>query len=785
MRPRRLTVRRGILLGVLGLIAAGVIAPYLSADRFGDRIRLALERSLRRKVEMRAVRFNLFRGPGFALLGVVIHDDPAAGAEPFAYVGSIEARINLIGLLGGRLEFSSLRLEEPSVNLVKTAAGPWNFQPLLNLPSVARFPSVSVRGGRLNFKAGGVKSVFYFSNTDLDLNPPGQPGGVFSLEFSGEPTRSDRTARGFGTLRGRGRWRPSPGADGNLEFDLNLEQSSLGELATLVYGYDLGVHGRVGGRARFRGALSALDVTGTLTLDDIHRWDLLPPYAKGGPLNFRGTLDLLSQNLDLETVPSGQSALAVRFQVFDYLVHPRWVAGLNLNGLSVPPLLDVARHMGAGISRDVGMDGSVSGEITYTPEGGMRGGVLLTGASISAPDSPPVRLEEAQLLLEADHVRMPPAAVAVGEREQATLQFDYFFQKQQLDLKLATAGMSVAALQSAGGPLPGMPKPGFVAGLRGGEWEGRLAYHQQGQSPGVWSGAVNLRGTELELQGLSDPLEIRSAGLTLQGDRIQVRAIEAAAAGVEIRGQYDYRPGARRPNRVALRLASLRASDIEKLMAPTLRQRRSFLSRTLRLPGAGVPDWLQGRRVQGSLEIGSLEIAGELIESVRVNFFWDGPVLDAPRFIARAAGGIAEGNLAVDLRGPEPSYRVAGKLESSAWKGGRLEGDAVINTTGVGEALRRNLRAEGSFRAQSVRMGAEAPVLSLAGAWSLLWERKVPRLQLTGLRFTDGDEVLTGQGTTTDDERLRIDLVRGERRIRLAGSLKPLVVSEFEARPSP
>ncbi len=785
MKPRRLTIRRWILLAVLGLIAAGLVAPYLSADRFGDRIRLALERSLHRKVEMRAARFNLFRGPGFALLGVVIHDDPAAGAEPFAYVGSIEARINLIGLLGGRLEFSSLRLEEPSVNLVKTAAGPWNFQPLLNLSSAARFPRVSVRGGRLNFKAGGVKSVFYFSNTDLDLGPPGRPGGVFSLEFSGEPTRSDRTARGFGTLRGRGRWRPSPEPDGNLEFDLNLERSSLGELVTLVHGHDLGVHGQVGGRARLRGPLSALAITGTLTLDDIHRWDLLPPYAKGGPLNFRGTLDLLSQNLDLETVPSRQSALAVRFRVFDYMVHPRWVAGLTLNGLSVPPLVDVARHMGAGIAGDVRMDGAVSGTITYTPEEGMRGSVSLAGTSISAPDSPLVRLAEASLVLEGDHVRMPPTAIAVGEREQATLQFDYFFQKQQLDLSLATASMSIAALQSGGGPLPGMPKPGFVAGLRGGEWAGRLAYEQQGESPGVWAGAVDLHGTQLELQGLSDPLEIRSAVLTLQGDRIQARGIAAAAAGVEIRGQYDYRPGARRPHRVALRLASLRGSDIEKLMAPTLRPRRSFLSRTLRLPGAGVPDWLRERHAQGSLEIGSLAIAGELIESVRLDFFWDGPELDAPRFVARAAGGIAEGHLAVDLRGPEPSFRVAGKLESSAWKGGRLEGDAVINSTGVGEDLRRNLRAEGSFRAQSVRMGAETPVLSLAGAWSLLWERKGPSLQLSDLRFTDGDEVLTGQGTTTDDERLQIDLARGDRRIRLSGSLKPLAVSESEARPSP
>ena len=71
-------------------------------------------------------------------------------------------------LLEGRLEFASLRLEEPSINLVKTAAGVWNFQPLLSQAAAVRPPAIAIRGGRLNFKLGGVKSVFYFSDADLD-----------------------------------------------------------------------------------------------------------------------------------------------------------------------------------------------------------------------------------------------------------------------------------------------------------------------------------------------------------------------------------------------------------------------------------------------------------------------------------------------------------------------------------------------------------------------------------------------------------------------------------------
>ena len=45
------------------------------------------------------VHFNLFTGPGFTVDDVTIHEDPRAGIEPFAYVGTLEARVQLLSLL--------------------------------------------------------------------------------------------------------------------------------------------------------------------------------------------------------------------------------------------------------------------------------------------------------------------------------------------------------------------------------------------------------------------------------------------------------------------------------------------------------------------------------------------------------------------------------------------------------------------------------------------------------------------------------------------------------------
>ena len=63
-----------------------------------------------------------------SLEGVTIEEDSRAGIEPFAYANILDARFNLLALLRGRLEFSSLHLNDAAFNLVKPPDAPWNFR---------------------------------------------------------------------------------------------------------------------------------------------------------------------------------------------------------------------------------------------------------------------------------------------------------------------------------------------------------------------------------------------------------------------------------------------------------------------------------------------------------------------------------------------------------------------------------------------------------------------------------------------------------------------------------
>ena len=125
---------RRIIQALTALLVLGIAGRYFSVDLLRPGIERALGRGLGRKVEVGSVHLNVFGAPGFTLEDVTIHEDPRAGIEPFAYVESLNASVRWLSLLRRRLDFTSLSLggDGTTINLVKTDAGPWNFQFLLN-----------------------------------------------------------------------------------------------------------------------------------------------------------------------------------------------------------------------------------------------------------------------------------------------------------------------------------------------------------------------------------------------------------------------------------------------------------------------------------------------------------------------------------------------------------------------------------------------------------------------------------------------------------------------------
>jgi len=754
----------------LAIIA--VAALYLPLDFLRPAVERALERGLGRKVEVGEVHLDLFGAPGFTLDDVVIHEDPRAGIEPFAYVPSLDARPSWLGLLRRHLEFSYLNLSEaryqaPTLNIVKTAEGPWNFQFLLDSASrgQTRVPAIRMRAGRVNFKFGDTKSIFYFDNADLNVSP--SRSGFVDLHFEGAPSQTDRAAQDFGRFFVDGTWDPS--RTPRLDMKVDLERSSLAEMSRVIDPQGFGLHGTVALQASLSGSPNSLDVSGLLQIDDVHRWDLVP---KGGgwKLPFKGSLDLHGEKLDLASDPAAPVVLSFRGR--DFLSKTRWDAEAQLNQVPIADLAEVARHMGAPVSDQLAAEGAVSGSLTYD-QNGLSGRVELKDASLALPDAQPLRAKSAAVNIGDGVVSLEPSKIDIGEKESAELEANYDFlqsraqpqpheQQPPVDLRITTKGMSVADMRSFG--VAAIP---LLDQTKQGTWRGWARY--QG---GEWSGEYDLLNARIPVEGLSDPLRIQSASIKLNGARVSVTKLRGKAGDIAFTGEYRWEPGAARPHKFNLTIPEADAAELARLLAPSIERERGFLARTLRLAAAPLPEWLKKRRADGTISIGTLTAGDSSLSLNHARLLWDSGIvrlagIDASWMSANLAGASLAGDLQADLNGAVPQYHFDGTLNGTPYKGGKLDFDGSLDAEGEGLALLDSLHAEGHLRARSIELSPDADLTSASACFEL----QSTRWKFGSVEVTQGGETYYGSGASQPDGKLVLDLVKGSRQLRLSGPL--------------
>ena len=775
LRPRTVFSIAG-LVGAVYLIAC-IAAPFLNVDQFARRLQTSLERAFGRRVELSQVRLSLYKGPRFSVGSVTIHEDPGIGIEPVAYVqdsGSLEVVPAFWPLLRGRFAISSIRLDGASINLTKSGAatepGRWNFASFVNRSVMSSVPAIHIRNSRINFKFGDTKSVFYLTETDLDIAPPSSRGKGWSVYCSAQPARTDRSAQGLGSFTLNGHWFLAPE---RVDMDLRLDRGGLGEITALVRGQTGNIHGTVSARLHLGGPIASIGIQGRLTIQDVHRWDLLPPQGQGWPIDVMGRLDLTSQQLEVQSSSAANATppLTVRFRTTDYLAQPHWAVAVNWNRFPVAPLMGLATHMGAEFPPRLKLSGNMDGAIVYSSEGSFQGQLGFHNAAVTIPDSPPVGFEQAYVIVDHGHIRLSPALVRTSDQSEASIEADYAMGQQTFDLTISTEAMKVASLRSQAA-LAAVP---WLEQVASGEFAGQLHYHWQTDRAG-WTGRLQLSDAQIPLPGLADPLQVASARAQIDGARVVLDQIDALAGKVAVTGEYRYEPREARPHRLRLRVAELDAADLETELMPTLRH-TGLLDRAL--GRTTVPDWLKTRAIDGTVQIDDLALAGFHLQAVRARLLWDVTRVELDNLQARLERAAIAGRLAINLRGSRPSYRLTGTVKGLTWQSGKVNVQGTLETSGTGRELLANLTSEATFTGSALDFGTVSPWRTVSGSCSLAWS---PRLRLTGVSLRTDDDTFTGRGATQDDGRLIIQLSSGSKEMRMSGTLANLKVEEA-ARP--
>lgn len=298
-RPRRSWIRWPIWIAAFLAVVwlAGIAITFLiHHTRLQRKLTNRLESVFGRRVTVGNYDFSLWSGPTLMAESVTFSEDPRFGNEYFLRAESVKVRLHWQSLFRGHMDLGTVTLEQPSLNLVRDAAGDWNLAEWLPRPAGAsggedhaiaaknatsglagghsyiRFDRILVDGGRINFKRGDEKIAFAFTDVTGSVEPDSPERWRIDLEAV--PTRAAVPLQQAGLIHLAGQVGGTSSRLRPAKFALSWQDASISDVLRLARGYDFGVRGD------FALALNAQTdqddwIVETATrLRGLHRWDL-------------------------------------------------------------------------------------------------------------------------------------------------------------------------------------------------------------------------------------------------------------------------------------------------------------------------------------------------------------------------------------------------------------------------------------------------------------------------------------------------------------------------------
>jgi len=532
-------VRKALVALLLAGLAAWLVPSFFSAERYRRRLEAGLEGALHRPVTFGAASFRLLPRPGFSIENAVVGEIPSFGSEPFAHVERIDCELRWHGLWRSRLDFARLRLEHPTLNMVRNERGEWNFEnfllqtgiasPTLGTPQRAASQSAGsfdlvAEDGRLNFQVGVNKKPFAI--TDLRAELSFVPAAhLIRFHVAGSPIRTDLSLPSPGEVDLAGEWTPGNDLQGPLQATLRTSGALLYDWVPLITGRNPGLYGVVDSEIRLSGTMRVLDFQGDSRLTQLHRWELLPPSdPMPGSVHFRGRFDRRDGHILIESLEASFAAshLHVSGTIDKIPQAPELDLVLSVERSRLEDFVALGRRVWASTDTwDV--QGRVDGMVAIQGPWRQRryGGFLgcrEVRFSTSAGNFPisdlGVRIDERGARLAPVKVRLAPGVevVAEGSLDRAPYPPHY-------EMGLSAKAVPLRNILSFGRalnvyPLRELDATGVVTGaleLAGSAWppsRPRLAARAE------------LRAARLLVPGLTEPLNLPRVGLRINVDEI-------------------------------------------------------------------------------------------------------------------------------------------------------------------------------------------------------------------------------------------------------------------------
>ena len=455
--------KRLLFLLVFLWFANAAISFLIQHSSLNRKITARLEAAFGRSVEVGSYSFSLWGRPTLEADSVVVGEDARFGHEYFLHADSLTMSLRWQSLLLGHLEFGTISLSHPSLNLVRNSVGEWNLaewlprlstapgaptgftaQPSRNSGGAAaalRFNRINVDSGRINFKRADEKLPFALVGVTGFLEPAGP--GQWQMDLEAVPSRAAVIIQQAGMLHLSGRVGGTSSRLRPAALDLAWTDASISDVLRLFRGTDYGIRGNLALAINARTEAQDWLLQGRAEIRQVHRWDL--PLRADNPslnLNARVTLDPEHSGFDvveavLESDRSNARATGVmswsqpEFELrgnsgatssatspehsHESVSQPalRIVSG----GINMADALAWARAFHSGVSDDLALQGFASLDATLAgwPPRLDAGTVSIANAQLTGKSLPlPVRLDLASLRYDLNGISMLPSTISFG-----------------------------------------------------------------------------------------------------------------------------------------------------------------------------------------------------------------------------------------------------------------------------------------------------------------------------------------------------------------------------------
>jgi hypothetical protein len=376
--------RRGwwLLAAVVTLMLLVLLPPFLNINRFRRRIAASISGSLGRPVHIDNVGFRILPTPGFTFENFVVGENPAFGDEPFLLANTVTATLHVSSLWRGHLEFATISLDEPHVNLVRNAEGQWNIESILLQASqihtaptaqrsaggLPRFPYIEATQARVNIKMGEEKMPFSLTDAKLALWLS-QPE-TWNVRVEARPLRTDMNATDTGLVQVDGTFQRADTLDAiPLELSASWRDAQLGDVSHMLMGKNAGWRGSINAQANVTGRFGAAQIDAKLHLDDVHRAEFVP--ARPLSLDVACTANALGNLRTFDAIhcalPLGDGNMLMEGNIVDLRVAPQPALRFTAQQVPAAELLEIARHATNRIAPEFTAQGTISGAFFYGP----------------------------------------------------------------------------------------------------------------------------------------------------------------------------------------------------------------------------------------------------------------------------------------------------------------------------------------------------------------------------------------------------------------------------------